>query len=128
MSGDDLNELRVGGVPAEGALHVEKPSGMPGQPGQSGGHQPRRERDEAKDHFEQLANTAELANKALLQEQSRYRFCIYRKGEDVYIDVVILDENGEVASIVQKEITHEDFARWLAHIEEEEGLVLDKRA
>jgi len=83
------------------------------------------DKDEAKDHFEALAKEAEVAHEVLVREGSRYRFCVHREGERVLIDVVLIDDTGAVSSLVQKDITHDDFLKWLQHIAQEEGLVFD---
>lgn len=87
----------------------------------------RRPREENKDHFEELANEAELANEMLIREDAPYRFCIHRDGDQILIDIVTLDEEGNIATLVQKDITHQDFRLWAQHIGDEEGLVFDLR-
>jgi len=43
------------------------------------------------------------------------------------LDVVVLNDDGSVAEIKQKDITHEDFMQWLQHIEANEGIVFDNK-
>lgn len=81
--------------------------------------------DEAKDHFEELAEAAEEAHKLLIRNRSPYRFCVYRKGEEVLIDVIVLDESGKTRAVMAKEISHDQFTKWLGAIESGEGLFFD---
>jgi hypothetical protein len=83
-------------------------------------------KDEAKDHFGQLARDAETANKALVKKRSPYRFCVYREKDEIFIDVVVLDRNGRAQYIKKKNITHEEFQKMLQDIEDKEGLVIDE--
>jgi hypothetical protein len=85
----------------------------------------REQRQKAKDCFKNLAHAAERAHVVLSKGGSPYRFCVYRDGEEIFIDIVILDENGEAQSLVQKNITHDEFLTWIRHIEEGRGLLLD---
>ena len=84
-----------------------------------------RPQDETQEHFPELAQLAEVAHEHLVQANSRYRFCVYERDGRVFLDVVLLDENGNAASTIQREITHQDFYDWLDRIEEEEGLLFD---
>ena len=117
------DRLRVGEV-KPGAPRQEK---KPAEIQERSPRQRRRphEKDEAKDHFEALAKEAELAHEVLVREGSRYRFCVHRERGRVFIDVVVIDEAGGTSSLVEKDITHEDFVKWLQHIEHEEGLIFD---
>jgi hypothetical protein len=83
-------------------------------------------KDEAKDHFGQLARDAETANKVLVRKKSPYRFFVYREKDEVFIDVVVLDRNGRAQYVRKKNITHEEFQKMLQDIEDKEGLVIDE--
>lgn len=83
-------------------------------------------REEAKDHFEELAKAAEASNAILVRTHSPYRFCVYRKGGEIFIDLATLNKEGKIGALRMANITHEDFTKWLRHIEEREGLFLDE--
>ncbi|MCP4603376.1 MAG: hypothetical protein GY847_23145 [Proteobacteria bacterium] len=83
-------------------------------------------RDETKYHFQNLANAAERAHKTLVADGSPYRFCVYREGDDILIDVVILDEDGKISSIKKQNITHDEFIHWIESIEQGHGLFVDR--
>jgi hypothetical protein len=80
----------------------------------------------AKYHFEHLAKAAEESHTILVKEKSPYRFCVYREGEDVFIDVVILNKEGKIKEIKKKKITYDEFTTWLAHIHGGRGLLVDE--
>jgi uncharacterized FlaG/YvyC family protein len=79
-------------------------------------------KDEAGDHFQQLSKAAEFAHDTLKRD---YRFSIYQEGEEVFIDIVIVDEDGTVKETKKMNITHEEFTTWLNHIEQGNGLFFD---
>jgi len=59
--------------------------------------------------------------------KSPYRFCVYQEDDDVFIDVVILGEDGKIKKIEKKNITDDEFSTWLNHIENGYGLLLDSK-
>ncbi|MBL8026843.1 MAG: hypothetical protein JNL74_10560 [Fibrobacteres bacterium] len=85
-------------------------------------------KEEAVAHFDELARAAERAHKILELTNSPYRFCIYRDGEEVFIDVVMLKPEGGASLVKKKNITHEEFLKLLRHVAEREGLFLDETA
>ncbi len=82
-------------------------------------------RDEAGDHFQQLSKAADLANETLEKDKSPYRFRIYQEEEEVFIDIVIVDDDGTIKEAKKTNITHEEFTTWLNHIEQGNGLFFD---
>jgi hypothetical protein len=95
------------------------------KPGKREDQQEHKHKDEAGDHFQQLSSAARLANDVLERDKSPYRFRVYKEGEDVFIDIVIVDKNGTIMEAKQKNITHEEFSTWLNHIEQGNGLFFD---
>ena len=55
-----------------------------------------------KDHFEDLTQAADRINKILQAKKSLNRFCIYRNKKDIFIDLVILDENNKITKKSEK--------------------------
>lgn len=88
----------------------------------------KKQRDEAGNHFPYLAEAAEIAHTVLEKNGSPYRFCVYQKNQDVFIDIVIVDDGGEIKEIRKKNITHDEFSLWLNHIEQGDGFFLDLMA
>ena len=88
-------------------------------------HQPPAQ-NETKHHFKELAKETEIYNQKLIASNSPFRFCIYRKGEEIFIDFVVLDDaRAKIKKLVQQNITHQDFKQWISHIERGEGLLFD---
>jgi hypothetical protein len=81
---------------------------------------------ETVDRFDELARAAEQSNAILVRNHSPYRFCIYRKGAEIFIDIVTLDKDGKIGAIQMHNITHEDFSKWIRHVQEREGLFFDQ--
>ena len=86
----------------------------------------KKHRDEASRHLQELTKMAEKAHDLLIPKKSPYRFCIYEKGKDIFIDVVIVDTHGKIKETYKQNITHDEFILWIRHIEEESGLIIDE--
>ena len=101
------------------------PQKTPPKPGKKNGKQEHKHRDEAGNHFQQLSKAAELAHDVLEKSNSPYRFCVYQEGEEIFIDIVIVDDDGKIKETKKKNITHDEFSTWLNHIEQGNGLFFD---
>ena len=88
--------------------------------------QDRQSREDAKKHFKQLAEATEQAHEILERENAPYRFCVYEKDGEVFIDMVILGPDGKTQKILKKNISHEEYTTYLSHIEHGDGLIIDK--
>lgn len=78
--------------------------------------------------FEELAQTVERVNKVFAGKKSRYRFRIYREHAHVFIDLVLLDDRGDTARAIRKNILLQDFSRIIEHIETMDGVLVDFEA
>ncbi len=78
--------------------------------------------DEAAAHFESLKNAADLANRELEKKNSPYRFYIYREFEEIFINLVLLDGNGNILEVKKNNITHREFNDLINNIQNGEGL------
>ncbi|MBN1522630.1 MAG: hypothetical protein JW928_08875 [Candidatus Aureabacteria bacterium] len=95
---------------------------------QKGGQkQLQKEKEEAKDHFEELSRAAETAHLTLMENNSPYRFCVYRENENIFIDIVLLNKQGKIDKVIKKNITHEEFHKILQDISLKEGLFFDAK-
>jgi len=83
--------------------------------------------EEAGEHYESLAKAADRAHQILEKNNSPYRFCIFKKDEKVFIDLILLGPDGKVKEEIQKDITHEEFSNWVQHIMNQEGLLFDQK-
>jgi hypothetical protein len=98
------------------------PQKPPLKPGKKKEQEEHKHRDEAGNHFQQLSKAAELANDVLKKDKSPYRFSVYQEEEEVFIDIVIVDDDGTIKEAKKTNITHEEFSTWLNHIEQGNGL------
>jgi uncharacterized FlaG/YvyC family protein len=92
---------------------------------EQGHEQKEKQNDEAGDHFESLKETADLVNRELEQKNSSYRFYLYRENDDIYINLVRLDGDGNIVEVKRKNITHQEFTELLRQIQVGEGLFFD---
>ncbi len=96
-----------------------------GKKRESGGGEPRDKGDEAGKHFESLRRSADLINEDLEKKNSWYRFYIYRESDDIFINLVRLDGNGEIVEVIRKNITHQEFSGLIKRLENGEGFIID---
>ena len=116
---DDLKVKKINSIPYKIPPYI-------GIDPQKQKKQPENSSQQARYHFEQLAEAAEESHNILVKEKSPYRFCVYRKEDEVFIDVVILDENGKIKEIKKSNITEDEFTTWLTHIHGGRGLLIDE--
>jgi hypothetical protein len=83
---------------------------------------------EPKDYIHTIGKAAEASNAKLVRLNLPYRFCVYAKGDEVFIDIVILDQNGNIVSEKVKNISHQDFERLIEDVSQIEGLFIDSTA
>jgi len=88
----------------------------------------RERREEAGRHFQELAETAEQAHAVLSRNRSPYRFCVYQQNQETFIDVVIVDAEGNIQETYRRNITHDEFQSWITSLAEESGLIIDRKA
>lgn len=84
-----------------------------------------RQPKENKDYFRAMSKAAEATNTRLKQEQSPIRFCVYMEKGEVFIDLIQMDGVGKIIHETRRNITHEDFSRWIEDITKGEGLLFD---
>jgi len=83
---------------------------------------------EPKDFIHTIGKAAEASNAKLVRLNLPYRFCVYSKDDEVFIDIVILDQNGTIVSEKIKNISHQDFERLIEDVSQIEGLFIDSSA
>jgi hypothetical protein len=91
-------------------------------------HQQPQERKDAKDYFHTLKTAAEKSNDFLTKKGLPYRFHVHMENEEVFIDLVALDEQGRIIGEKRKNISHQDFARLIDDVSQIEGLIFDGTA
>ncbi len=80
---------------------------------------------EVKDNIQDLIKSVELANSYLRERNSPYRFGISCEGDSVIMEIEFTDSPNYGGKTVKKNITHEDFFGFIAHITGGEGLLYD---
>ena len=73
-----------------------------------------------------IGRAAKESNELLAKKGIPYRFCVYRSGDAVMIDLVQLNAEGKIVKEVKRNITNEDFDRLIENIASIEGLFIDK--
>jgi hypothetical protein len=76
-------------------------------------------------YFRTIQKAAETLNEILIKKAAPYRFRVYREGDQILIELMVMDKNGVVTQENKKNITHDDFARLIEDIASGEGLVID---
>jgi len=76
-------------------------------------------------HYDELDREVAYANSMLEQEESPYRFDLHKEDDAVYIDIVVLDESGNIIETLRKNVTHREFSQYRVAILEGGGLLLD---
>lgn len=84
--------------------------------------------EQNRSHFRELAEAAERAHAKLVKSGNPYRFCVYEEDSEIMIDIIKLDKDGKPGRVIKKDITREDFFKWIDCIETGDGLVFDKEA
>jgi hypothetical protein len=85
----------------------------------------RHDKRHPKEYLHTLSKAAEASNKRLELAGAPYRFCVCEEGGRVLIDLVTLDQSGNVVKEVKRNITDEDFEKVIEDISALEGLFFD---
>ncbi len=80
---------------------------------------------EAKKHLDELTRIADEVHQELQAKDSPFRLCIYQEGEDVFIDIVTLDDYGKISRIFKHDISHAELEDLIQHLKSGRGLLLD---
>lgn len=86
---------------------------------------PGKKTDEAAGHKDALREAAESANIKLASRHSPFRFYVREENAEIYIDLVMLGDDGMICETNSRKITHEEFSSWLNHLERGEGILFD---
>lgn len=88
----------------------------------------RRYFQEAKKHLDELTKIVDEVHKELLVKESPFRLCIYQEGDDVFIDIVAIDDHGKISRIFKHDISHAELDDLVQHLKTGRGLMLDEDA
>jgi len=87
-----------------------------------------RKKHKKKKHFEELTKIVDEVHKELLVKESPFRLCIYQEGNDVFIDIVAMDDYGKISKVFKHDISHDELDDLVQHLKSGRGLVLDENA
>ncbi|MBN1308502.1 MAG: hypothetical protein JXA18_11325 [Chitinispirillaceae bacterium] len=77
------------------------------------------------DYFHPLSKAVEASNRRLTERNLPYRFRVFKRWGEVYIDLYILDEKGTIKEKQRKNISQSDFNRIIDDVVQVEGLFFD---
>ena len=64
----------------------------------------------AKKHVAELSTLVDETHKELEKSNSPFRLCIYEEGEDLFIDIVAIDESGQPHQVFKSDISEPELA------------------
>ena len=82
----------------------------------------------ARSRLDALIRMADEAHRLLEEQHSPFRFRIYEREGDVFIDVVTLDAAGKPDQVFHQDISHQELEALVRQIKTGRGLVFDARA
>lgn len=85
----------------------------------------KKHREEAKKHFDELTQIVEQTHQELEAKNSPFRLCIYQEDDDIYIDIVAIDDAGKISQVFKHDISHSELENLVQHIKSGRGLILD---
>ena len=88
----------------------------------------RQPRKKVQDFFHPLSKAVEASNKRLEERKLPYRFKVFKRWGEVFLDLFILDDKGKVKEKQRKNITRSDFNRIIEDVTRTAGLFFDSRA
>lgn len=90
-----------------------------------GNQQQQTPRKVVRDYFHPLSKAVEASNQRLTDQKLPYRFRIYKKWGSVYIELSLLDKQGNATQKQRKNISGSDFIRLIEDVSLIEGLFFD---
>jgi len=81
-----------------------------------------------RDYFHPLSIAIEATNKHLVDRHLPYRFRVFKRWGEVFIELCILNSDGTVRSTQKKNISSDDFNRIIDDVVSIEGLFFDQQA
>lgn len=123
---DPITQSSVGNVGSIDAVQSTKPS-LERNP-QKREQRERPPRKKVQDYFHPLSKAVEASNQRLIERQLPYRFRVFKRWGEVYLELFILDDNGKVKEKQRKNITRSDFNRIIEDVSKIAGLFFDYHA
>ncbi len=93
-----------------------------------GRQHPEQQSRNSKEYMRAIGKAAEASNEKLARLKLPYRFCMYLEGDDIFIDIVVLDKDGNIVAEQKKNLSKQDFDRLIEDVSQIEGLFVDRSA
>ena len=91
--------------------------------------QKRRKRHrEAREHFTELNRMVHDVHQELEKNKSPFRLCVYQEDDDIFIDVVTIDDTGRTTKVFRHDISRAQVEEILHQIRSGTGLLLNADA
>ncbi|SDT86074.1 hypothetical protein [Desulfobacula phenolica] len=91
-------------------------------------HKRKKHGQEAKKHYDELIKIVDETHKDLEEKNSPFRLCVYQEGDDIFIDVVAIDNLGKITQVFKHDISHAQFEHLIHQLKSGRGLILDTDA
>ena len=79
-------------------------------------------------YFRPLEKAADATNQNLENADSPLRVSVYRKGAGVMMEVIVSQPDGTTPESIKKDITEDDFSKWIHDVVDVKGLIIDESA
>ena len=83
---------------------------------------------EVREYVPTISKAVESSNDILVKKGLPYRFKVYLENNEVFIDMVVLDQQGKTVETKRRNVSHQDFDRLIEDISNIEGLFFDSMA
>ena len=123
---DPITQSSVANVGSIDAVQSTKPSFE--RNSQKREQHERPPRKKVQDFFHPLSKAVDASNKRLKERKLPYRFKVFKRWGEVYLDLFILDDSGNVKEKQRKNITRSDFNRIIEDVSTTAGLFFDYHA
>jgi hypothetical protein len=123
---DTINAPEVRNVVPIDAVEGTRPSFE--RDSQEKQQQQRQKQKKVRDYFRPLSKAVEASNQRLTEKSLPYRFRVFKRWGEVYIELFLLDENGKIKEKQRKNISQSDFNRIIEDVSQVEGLFFDHMA
>jgi hypothetical protein len=80
------------------------------------------------EYFRPLEKAATITNQTLENDDSPLRVSVYRKGGGVMMEVVVSQPDSSSSETIQRDISEDDFSKWIHDVTDAKGLLFDEIA
>jgi hypothetical protein len=80
------------------------------------------------EYFRPLEKAATVTNQNLENDDRPLRVSVYRKGASVMMEVIVSQPDGASTESIQRDITDDDFSKWIHDVADVKGFIIDESA